>query len=71
MMRGSPSTVLVSFEKACMLSFVRDFAMSASVFFSRFGSTPLLNSRNAWSTERCEYHTSRSRIAENARIASR
>ena len=54
-----------------MLSFVRDFAMFASIFFSRLGSTPSLNSRKASSTDRCEYHTSRSRIAENARIASR
>jgi len=71
MIRRLPSTIAVSLSKACMLSFVRDFATSASTFFSRFGSTPRVNSANACSTDRCEYQRSRLRIFANARIASR
>jgi len=33
MIRGSPSTRWVSFSNACMLSFVRDLAISASARF--------------------------------------
>ena len=71
MMRGSPSTRWVSFSNACMLSLVRDFSMLASAFFSRFGSTPAVNSATACSTDRCAYQTSRLRICAKAVIASR
>ena len=71
MIRGSPSTRWVSLAKACMLSFVRAFAMAASVF----ATCAAVNSRaycaTVFSTSRCAYQTSRFVLAANSRIAVR
>jgi hypothetical protein len=45
--------------------------MFASALLSRFAPTPAVNSATAWSTDRCEYQTSRFRIRAKTVIASR
>ena len=65
-----PSTRWVSFSNACMLSFVRDLAMSASAFLAAWVDAGL-NSANACSSDRCEYQTSRLRMPAKAAVASR
>ncbi len=57
MIRGSPSTRWVSLAKACRLSFVRAFAMAASVFATCAALNSPAYSATVFSTSRCAYQT--------------
>ena len=59
MMRRFPSTSVVSFEKACMLSCVRALARLASVLLRVIGFTCLPSWATAWSMSSFAYQTSR------------
>ena len=71
MIRGSPFTMCVSFEKACMLSLVRAFARLCSVSLTCFARSCFSTLASSSSMSSREYHTARFGMVANCRIASR
>jgi hypothetical protein len=71
MIRTSPFTLCVSFEKAVMLSLVRALATCFWARLTSFALYCVWSSRSVRSISRCEYHTSRFFMAANSAMAVR
>ncbi len=68
---GRPSTIVVSLEKACMLSRVIALARASSTSLRRSGASPALMSFMIRSTSMRAYQTARLVCPAKSRIASR